>query len=254
VSSKPILIHSCKSPGWDDGKPIIGCRCRRHVTQKRAETLVGSGRAAWKKTPGGKADLQSILLRPRQAKIPIPPAATIGQGHILRAVGVPLTCGEQLSAARSAYERQRIEFYSEAARSETYVAEALRQSASDPDKAIQYLNGLKIADPNAAKDFNRLLPQIRTSVLNSIRRFQMSDRALLRKRAALTQVELSQMVRISAPRLCLWERGQIELRPEQVDRIAQVLKDHLGKTPCFDGAGELVKVLVPTAFVPMEAA
>jgi transcriptional regulator with XRE-family HTH domain len=82
----------------------------------------------------------------------------------------------------------------------------------------------------------------------------MSDRALLRKRAALTQVELSRIVGISAPRLCLWERGQVELRPEQVERIARALNEQLGKTPYFDGAGELAKVLVPAAFVPTEPA
>jgi transcriptional regulator with XRE-family HTH domain len=82
----------------------------------------------------------------------------------------------------------------------------------------------------------------------------MSGRALLRKRAALTQVELSRMVGVSAPRLCLWERGQIDLRPEQIERIAQILKEHLGKTPCFEGPAELAKALMPAPFVPMEAA
>ncbi len=82
----------------------------------------------------------------------------------------------------------------------------------------------------------------------------MTERALLRKRAALTQIELSQMVGIPAPRLCLWEREQVELRPEQVKRIAEVLNENLGRTPCFDGAIELAKVLMPTAFFPMEVA
>src|SRR5207244_13417765 len=49
-------------------------------------------------------------------------------------------------------------------RSEQYAAAALSKSGGDPDKAIQSLNALKIADPKAAKDFNRLLPQIRKSI------------------------------------------------------------------------------------------
>jgi hypothetical protein len=77
--------------------------------------------------------------------------------------------------------------------------------------------------------------------------------ALLRKRAALTQVELSRIVEISAPLLCLWERRQIELRPERVARSAQAINERLRETPCFDGAGELASALMLPAFVPMEA-
>jgi hypothetical protein len=115
LSFKPILVHSCKRPDHDGGQPIIGCRCQRRVTQRRAERLVGSGRAAWKKTIRGKVDRQSILLYPPQAKIPIPRAATIGEGHVLRAVGAPLTRGEHVSVARSQYECRRIELYPEVA-------------------------------------------------------------------------------------------------------------------------------------------
>jgi hypothetical protein len=49
-------------------------------------------------------------------------------------------------------------------RSETYAAAALAKSGNDPDKAISYLSGLKFGDPNTAKDFARLLPQIRKSI------------------------------------------------------------------------------------------
>jgi hypothetical protein len=50
------------------------------------------------------------------------------------------------------------------ARVEQYAAAALGKNGNDPDKAISYLNGLKIADPDASKDFYRLLPQIRKSI------------------------------------------------------------------------------------------
>src|SRR5882724_3734449 len=53
---------------------------------------------------------------------------------------------------------------SDTERSETYAGEALKRSGNDPDKAISYLNSLKIADPKAAADFNRLLPSIRKSI------------------------------------------------------------------------------------------
>jgi transcriptional regulator with XRE-family HTH domain len=83
---------------------------------------------------------------------------------------------------------------------------------------------------------------------------KLNERALIRKRAGLTQHRLARLTGICASTISLWECGQIELRPEQVARVAKILKEHLGKTPCFDEAGELAKVLVPTAFVPMEAA
>lgn len=82
----------------------------------------------------------------------------------------------------------------------------------------------------------------------------MTERAKRRKRAALTQVELSHKVGISAPRLCLWECGHVELRPEQVESIATVLKEHLGTTSCFDEIGELVGVLAPGSCGVGEAA
>jgi hypothetical protein len=67
-------------------------------------------------------------------------------------------------------------------RSETYAGEALRRSGNDPDKAISYLNNLKIADPNAASDFKRLLPQIRKSI---------ADRTKQRKPKAKNPLGLS---------------------------------------------------------------
>jgi len=73
----------------------------------------------------------------------------------------------------------------------------------------------------------------------------MSDRALLRRRAGLTQIQLARKTAISAPRICLWERGELELRAEQVERIARVLNEHLLKVPVFNDARELAMVLNP---------
>jgi len=61
----------------------------------------------------------------------------------------------------------------------------------------------------------------------------MSNRAQLRKRAALTQVQLAKEVAITAPRLCLWERGEVELSPDQVNRIAEVLAEHIEGHRCL---------------------
>jgi hypothetical protein len=53
---------------------------------------------------------------------------------------------------------------SDAADTENYAATALTRSGNDPDKAIQFMNNLKVADPDAAKKLNRLLPNIRKSI------------------------------------------------------------------------------------------
>jgi hypothetical protein len=47
---------------------------------------------------------------------------------------------------------------------ETYAAEALKQVGNDPDKAIAYLNGLKISDPKIQQKFMAMLPQIRERI------------------------------------------------------------------------------------------
>lgn len=76
----------------------------------------------------------------------------------------------------------------------------------------------------------------------------MSDRALLRRRACLTQLQLSRKVGISAPQLCQWERGEIELRREQIVCIAEVLHKYLSTSAIFKNAMELAKALAPSAF------
>lgn len=73
----------------------------------------------------------------------------------------------------------------------------------------------------------------------------MSHRALLRRRACLTQLQLARKAGISAPRLCLWECGEIELSHEQVERIAKVLLEQLGWLPAFKEVNDLALALAP---------
>ncbi len=76
----------------------------------------------------------------------------------------------------------------------------------------------------------------------------MSERALLRRRACLTQSQLGRQSGVPAPRLCQWERGEIELRPEQILRIAEVLHKYLSTPAIFKSVMELAKALAPSAF------
>lgn len=54
-----------------------------------------------------------------------------------------------------------------------------------------------------------------------------TERATLRRRAGLSQARLASLTGISAPRLCLWERNLIELKPEQLERIQSVIGGEL---------------------------
>lgn len=56
-----------------------------------------------------------------------------------------------------------------------------------------------------------------------------TDRATLRRRAGLSQARLASLTGISAPRICLWERGEIELRPEQIERIRYIISSELAR-------------------------
>ena len=72
----------------------------------------------------------------------------------------------------------------------------------------------------------------------------MSDRALLRRRAGLTQVQLARKTGISAPQICLWENRHLELRTEQVERIAIAIVEELNRAPAISTPDDLVRVLV----------
>jgi transcriptional regulator with XRE-family HTH domain len=73
----------------------------------------------------------------------------------------------------------------------------------------------------------------------------VSDRSFLRRKACLTQIQLARKTGISAPRICMWERGEIELNPAQVGTIAKVLHERLAKPPVFSDVAELLRALAP---------
>ena len=81
----------------------------------------------------------------------------------------------------------------------------------------------------------------------------MSKRAKLRQRAGLTQVQLGNLAGVPQTHICQWERGDRELKPLQVARIAQVLDEHLKQTPVFRGPEELVRVLAHTSSASVAA-
>lgn len=71
----------------------------------------------------------------------------------------------------------------------------------------------------------------------------MKERSRLRKMAGLTQIQLGRRVGKSAGTICLWERGELELAPADVERIARVIDSELTKRPPISGADQIAGVL-----------
>lgn len=71
----------------------------------------------------------------------------------------------------------------------------------------------------------------------------MKERARLRKRAGLTQIQLGRKVGKSAGTICLWERGELELAPADVEKIACVIEKELTKQPAISSAAQIVGIL-----------
>jgi transcriptional regulator with XRE-family HTH domain len=72
----------------------------------------------------------------------------------------------------------------------------------------------------------------------------MKERARLRKMAGLTQIQLGRIVGKSAGTICLWERGELELAPADVERIARAIDNELTKRPPVSGAAQIAGMLV----------
>ena len=58
-----------------------------------------------------------------------------------------------------------------------------------------------------------------------------NERSAIRRRAGLTQLQLSRLTKISAPRISLWENGEIDLPAEEVQRLAKALTERLNALP-----------------------
>jgi transcriptional regulator with XRE-family HTH domain len=76
----------------------------------------------------------------------------------------------------------------------------------------------------------------------------MSERSGIRRRAGLTQLRLSRLAKVSPPRISLWENGEIELRSEELQRIAEVLAGHLSAVPVVTEKQALMEALTAGSF------
>jgi len=73
-----------------------------------------------------------------------------------------------------------------------------------------------------------------------------SERALIRKRAGLTQLTLARLTDMSQSRISSWENGDRELAIYEVEKIAKVIREHLEDGPQYGCLGDLVQALVPS--------
>jgi transcriptional regulator with XRE-family HTH domain len=76
-----------------------------------------------------------------------------------------------------------------------------------------------------------------------VRQRTMTDRANLRRRAAVSLRELARKTSISRSRLSLYENHAVELLDDEVARIAAVLGPNLERTPVFSSHEEVVQFL-----------
>jgi transcriptional regulator with XRE-family HTH domain len=88
----------------------------------------------------------------------------------------------------------------------------------------------------------------------AVREDTVKDRARLRKMAGLTQMQLGRKVGKSAGTICLWERGEIELTPGDIERIARALEGELARQPAVSNATQIAGMLtMPLLAAPVNA-
>lgn len=74
----------------------------------------------------------------------------------------------------------------------------------------------------------------------------MRERARLRRAAGLTQRQLGRKVGKSAATICLWERGEMELSPTDVEQIAQAITEALAKYVMLSNMAQVLGALRST--------
>lgn len=70
-----------------------------------------------------------------------------------------------------------------------------------------------------------------------------NNRALLRKRAGLTQHRLSKITGIPSATISLWENSQVELEAKAVERIARAIAAELERAPVISLPEDIARVL-----------
>ena len=71
-----------------------------------------------------------------------------------------------------------------------------------------------------------------------------SERAMLRKRAGITQRKLAKLVGINVATMSFWENYEVEVSPEAVKKIATVLTEGLNRVPARPTVEGIAQALV----------
>lgn len=69
------------------------------------------------------------------------------------------------------------------------------------------------------------------------------ERAMIRKRAGLTQHRLARLTGICASTISLWENHELELTSEQVEKIGRMIAQEISRIPAVSTATEAIEVL-----------
>ena len=71
----------------------------------------------------------------------------------------------------------------------------------------------------------------------------MENRARLRRMAGLTQAQLARRVGRNHATICRWERGELDLSADDVEKIAAVIREELAKQPVVSSPSQLIGML-----------
>jgi transcriptional regulator with XRE-family HTH domain len=76
---------------------------------------------------------------------------------------------------------------------------------------------------------------------------KLTERAMVRRRAGLTQHQLAKRTGVHVPRISLWENGEIDLSEEEISRIAKAIARELELRPVAITPRDLTQILNPTS-------
>ena len=89
----------------------------------------------------------------------------------------------------------------------------------------------------------RQLPHLAAGSTRRRAEMKLNERAVVRKRAGLTQHQVGKRSGVHASRISLWENGEIELAPKEVEKIAGVIAAALSYAPAVSTTRKVAQVL-----------
>lgn len=184
MSQNSVLVHRCRNVRY---KALLAkCGCREHISRRRADEKVGKGDASWLADAKGNRDYGHLFVTtPKWSEVPR--AQTVGERHILKAVG------DSSTQAESSYHRERIELYGQMGQ------ESLVQSGSASKTTREgYMANVRQTRKQFGLSLNELAAVLGPGF--SPARLSLAERGLIQPSKAEEQVILAAIERLGALR------------------------------------------------------